>query len=379
MYLDAQFSDHNPFFDTVLFGAFAWVSDALTGSWNAGLYCFDALQAVATAFGFSLGISYLDRLGAPKPIGLLIFLFFAFVPIYPIYAMTMVKDSVFSWLYVLYFIEVAQIVETKGLVFEKRRWMVCFVTVSILLALTKKTGVYLVIAAALLLLVFYRAAWKRLLVSALIPSAVLFAVFPLVIFPMCNVAPGGKQEALSPLFQQTARYVSCHYDDIPDSERESIDVVLGYYDLPERYEAINADPVKFMWNYECSNGELVSYFKTYLIEGIKDPVCYFEAWFATASGYLAPTTDGAITVYRSTGNEKGAFEDKLFQPACLDEIRGSLFSAYDELSHTPGIDLAFHLVLYCFWVPVWAFLRILKDRREWLPIFIPTFLSVVFC
>ena len=377
--IDSRFSDHHPIFDTLVFGCFAQLSDMLTGSWNNGVFAFTLVQSAATAFSFSYAISFMVNLGVSKKHAFLVLAFLAVIPIYPIYAATMVKDSLFSWLYILYFVWILKLIKYEKGSEQNKGLFLGFIILCVLLALTKKTGVYLVALTSALLVVFFRQYWKQLICSAVLPVLITLVLLPCVIFPIANVAPGGKQEVLAPLFQQTARYVMVHSGQISESESDAIDRVLDYETLSERYKAQNADPVKFMWNYDCTADDLIDFLYVYVKEGFKDPWCYFEAWFATASGYLSPTEDGAITIYTTTGSSGGALSGKISLPESAEPIRSSLAVLYSEMASIPGLSILFSLVLYCFWIPIVALLASVKSNRELLPLFIPTALSLVFC
>ena len=53
-----------------------------------------------------------------------------------------------------------------------------------------------------------------------------------------KIASVGKQEALSVCFQQTARYVKYHGDEVTQEEEEAIKKVLNYKDIGNLYDRI---------------------------------------------------------------------------------------------------------------------------------------------
>lgn len=59
-----------------------------------------------------------------------------------------------------------------------------------------------------------------------------------------NIEPGGIQEALSLPFQQTARYVKEHEEEVTQEEKEAIKGVLAYNKLGKYYNPKISDPVK---------------------------------------------------------------------------------------------------------------------------------------
>ena len=81
---------------------------------------------------------------------------------------------------------------------------------------------------------------------------------------MFKITSGSIRETLSIPFQQTARYVKYHSDDLTQEDIIVIDKVLGYDDLAERYDPEISDPVKNKFNKYTSNGELMDYLKDWL-------------------------------------------------------------------------------------------------------------------
>lgn len=365
---DAWFSDHHPFFDTLIFGAFVHAFD-WTGSWNVGVYAFVLVQCCLTAAAFSAAVAYLRRVGTPLPICLGVFLFFCLAPFYPIYGMTMLKDSLYSFLYVVYFLFLAEIVRTRGGLFagarhagKARRLLVWFVVVGVLLALTKKTGVYAVAVTAVIGAIAFRRCWKAFAAQALASGAVIWLLFPLIVFPLAHVVPGQLQEAVGFMFQQTARYVVDHGDEVTDDERQAIDAVLGYDTLADRYEYNDADPVKFWYRYDTVNaGDLANYLRVWAVEGARHPETYFEATWSICAPYL--NASGVLGVHGQTGDIDDSVADLIYQPAELAGLREPLLAFYRAIVDVPVLDLFFRVGPYAAWIPLVLLCYAARDRN----------------
>ena len=171
-----RFCDHHPVFDTLIFGGAAYASEALSGSWNLGLLTLAVLQMLAMAFTFSTACAYASRLKTGPVIRLAAYAFFCLCPIVAFYSVTIIKDTFFSWVCVLYFLVVAEAVITRGGAFSNRRLLVAFVVLSVLLRLVKKTGVYVVIVECVVLLAFCRGHRVAVGATALSCTLVMFAV-----------------------------------------------------------------------------------------------------------------------------------------------------------------------------------------------------------
>ena len=171
-------------------------------------------------------------------------------------------------------------VRTRGRSLATPARIVILCALAIWLVLTKKTGVYIVIPTLLFLgLYCARGKWQPAIISMAL-GAGCFAVWQGIALPMLGVAPGPGKELFSLPFQQTARYVVLHPDDVTPEERAAIDAVLFFDDLDEQYRFDTADPVKD--NYKSLEGEaLVPYFKAWLAMGLRHPGTYATATLGT--------------------------------------------------------------------------------------------------
>ena len=381
---DAWFSDHHPFFDTLIFGAFVHAFD-WTGSWNVGVYAFVLVQCCLTTATFSAAVAYLRRAGAPLPLCLGVFLFFCLAPFYPIYGMTMLKDSLYSFLFVIYFLFLAEIVRTRGALFagarqagRARRLLVWFVVVGVLLALTKKTGAYSVVVTAVIGAIVCRRCWKAFAAQALASGAVIWLLFPMVVFPLAHVVPGQLQEAVGFMFQQTARYVVDHSDEISADEQAAIDAVLGFNDLAARYEHDDADPVKFWYRYDtCTADDLARYLQVWAVEGARHPETYMEATLSICAPYL--NASGVVGVHGQTGDIDESVADLIYQPAQLDGLREPMLAFYRAIVEVPGLDLFFRVGPYATWIPLLVLCVGARNRNGLAFLAVPLLVALGFC
>lgn len=379
--IDEYFSDGNPLFDTLLFGSFAWGSFSLFGTQNIGVFVFVVLQSVFTAGSFSLGLCYLKKHGASTVVLLGSFAFCCLFPPIGMYCATMLKDSLFSSVFLVWLIGYFEVVRTKGRVLQGGRFLLAAIVFSLLLVLTKKTGIYLLVLSILPLLYFCKEQWARLVLCAFPPVLTLYVLMPIVIFPLLSVAPSGGQEVFGTLFQQTARYVYEHGDEVSEDDRAVIDRVLEYDSLAENYSWYVTDPVKNT-NYGrgADKEDMQAYLAVWAKQGISDPLLYFEATFDVMGGYVSPVY--AVSPRTNTGswydveiNEKMG----LGNPECLDSIRTSVTNAYYVVSGSKVLAPFFQLCLYSFWIPVLVSVLAFVTKNRFLGVcLVPLWISFLF-
>lgn len=109
-----------------------------------------------------------------------------------------------------------------------------------------------------------------------------------IILPHFKITNGSIREALSVPFQQTARYVKEHKNEVTKNEKVIIDKLLNYDTIDTRYNPKLADPVKNEFNKDYTKKDLNNYFKVWFIEFKKHPLTYMEATIENTYGYFYP-------------------------------------------------------------------------------------------
>lgn len=88
----------------------------------------------------------------------------------------------------------------------------------------KKTGLYTVVPVCILLmLAVVVKARIRLLLCVAVVCGLMIGILPSVVFPAFNIQEGGKQEILAIPFQQSARVLRDHKNEVDPSYREVIE------------------------------------------------------------------------------------------------------------------------------------------------------------
>lgn len=430
---DAWLVDHHPIFTTLVYGAFGWISDQLTGNWMAGVALFCILQGLAHNFAFTISVAYLRKIGSPKTLNFLAYWFFALMPFVSTWALCMVKDSFFGLFYVPYFMMLIETIRTGGQTMRHPRNAFLFALCALMLCLTKKTGIFVIVATCVIGAIIYAvraikarkqirkgaqsqpqntnvsqqdeqqvvcsdhslrtstdthaasvyqnclAALKALLGQGLACFVVMMLILPQTVFPALNIQPGGLQETLGPMFQQTARFIVDYPDDVTIKERNAISKVLDYEKLEDEYTFDFEDSVKYRYNLDATKEELIDYFKVYIAQGLRHPDSYFGAIACLAGFYVAPTA--YINIRMVTVDTKMGDDDRymLWNPDELDPLRNGLDEAYTAVGETPIINLPLLIVTYALWLPALLAYIAWRNRLKSLLLFIPPLVLLAFC
>ena len=230
---------NNPWFQNLMLGLFYQAGDA-AGIPELGpcVYCW--IQMILEAWLLSRVIAYLsDRAGAGKWAYLLVALFA--LPVFPIYAFMMGKDSSYALVLLgMVYLLIRAAVEGDSFWALRRNRVLLAVLPAALGMLRNLGGVIPLAVFAVLALVKLKR--KGVLPAAF--SALLLAVFTLLVPRIAGVPAGEIREHMSMPLQTAAYYAEQHPDEITDGEKETISKVIDYDYMQENYTPYLADPIK---------------------------------------------------------------------------------------------------------------------------------------
>lgn len=362
-------NDHHPVLTTLLFGGFVRFGELL-GSKEFGYSLFLVLQIILYAYSFVLVTEHIGKTGSQK-VHRATALFYCFYPLFSFFAITMVKDSLYSILFLLYYLFFLELYEGK----RDRKTLIWFLLLSVLIPLTKKTGIYVVVVSnlALTLHIGFEDGWKKIwapALSAFLPAFLLFFLLPQIIFPAAQVFPGGKQETYATLFQQTARVKVDHPDYYTLEEQGIIDKLIDYNNMDQLYKQHISDPIKNTYKMSTVTSEdIKAYQKLWIKTGLDHPLTYLKATYGICHPFFAPANS---YYFLFTENYLFGLTEQPFSKG----TREYLISTHSWLNGIPVINVLFLMCLYCWWIPAYAFYEIITKRgRKYVWLLLPVIMS----
>ncbi len=358
---DVFATNHHPYFTTVLFGLFARLGLTLGNiRYGVGLYCL--LQLLALALITTAIWTYLRRLGLGVRVCRGGLVFTALFPLFPLYGITMLKDPLFSLILLTFSFLLLELARTGGVRLRDNRFCALLFFNALLVTLTKNQGVYFVAVTALAVLIFFP--FRLRAAAALLAPALLFQfVWIGVLLPAWNVAPGGKQEVLGLLFQQTARYVSTYPEDVTEEEAEAIRAVIDYDRLPELYNPTLSDDVKFTYNQDCTEEDRAAYFRAWAQMFRRHPGVYIQAAIHNAYGGFYVERETALSYIhfdlRPLENYPWL---QIPMPPHRQAAEPLIRYVLKALQHIPGLGILFRIGAYP-WAVLFLFLDALRRRQ----------------
>lgn len=399
----ATASDHHPWFDTLLFSGFWQVGD-LFGSHAVSLLLYAIFQYAATALAFGLTIAYFKYINAHSVFTKVSLIFFAAYPMIAFYAMTMTKDCLFGFLWIYYLLAFYEVARTKGKVFKNIKFVILFAILSILLMLTKKTGIYLVILSCIgLFFIINKNFRRKLIIAAISPALIYVILWEGIYLPACGIKAGSGAEMMSLPSQQVAFYLQQYNDEMTEEDWETLNSVFFVPEvLPEVYYPGRADATKSQWNYKAGKRDKLKFFVWYAGKMIAHPKTFALAALANTLPAYYPDTytedDESLVFYRdnlesSTDTDQDFEElllnysdgkateediDKLIDGAYRIPAIANASDALDSclLSFMQDFVPLFAKCMFCWWIPlVSAFYCIKKRSKVGIVILLPTFIA----
>ncbi len=261
---------------------FGWLFEvfARLGNVNLSLFVLAGTHYILYAAVFAYSFVVLRKLRVPKWYLYVTWGIYAFNPLITGYIGVAIKDCVYAvFLFASFLILVEMYIEKTDR-FPVKKLVILALSI-ILACLVRKNGIY--VYAGVVLAMFLSSLSKkkptlkvranaRIAVSA---GLILYLVIYMLIQTVVRPVPDNTTEMYSLPFQQTARYVRDHGDELTPEQIKIIDDVLEYDTLAQRYDPMISDPVK-----ERSNGSITvtgPYFKLWFNLFFKHPLTYFGA------------------------------------------------------------------------------------------------------
>lgn len=386
----------HPVFLTWVIGGCVWLG-RLVGSDNLGAALYTLLQTVLMAFALGSSLRLMRSLRLSRAARLAAAAFFALLPIWGGYAQFISKDTLYTsalLLFTLCLIRLLLAREGRLSVRTGREAAGLFVW-GLLTCLMRSNGLYVILPTAVFAFAFAARGRARLAVGGALAGAVALALlFSHVLLPALGVRDETASGLYSVCFQQSARVLRDHGDQVTPEEYAEIDRVLDAENLAELYEPWISDPVKFTFRQygqgaEAEKAALARYRETWLSMLSKYPLTYAEAFFAGNVSYYAFTPKFEGETYNQQAGNRLVFEtyelgeDPRFlhteQIASLEGARTLLAVFARGIRHIPLLGLLYACATYT-WLLAGAGMSAVRQRRWRLLVgFLPALLTLGVC
>lgn len=278
-------TNHHPVAHTLLLGGCVKIG-RIFGSDNLGLFIYSIIQISILVSVLAFTIKYMKKLNTPIWLRLCTLIIYSLIPVYPLYAMSAVKDVIFGSLIILYIIFIFDLIKFRYLSIKKCLYVGLLL---LIIMLFRNNGYHVILLSMPFIILSNKKYILKLLGLFLIPM-LIYKSYTNIILPKHHITEGSIREMMSIPFQQTARFVLYHENELSKKDKEIIDNILDISDLKERYEPTFADNVKNRFNKHTTDKDLKEYFNVWLKGLIRHPETYIEATLNNTFGYYYPNT-----------------------------------------------------------------------------------------
>ncbi len=384
-------SDQHPWFDTLVFGAFWKIGDALgSNAWSVFLYAI--VMIALTAAAFAVMLEWMRRLRIPLVFQRICLWFCALYPLIPLSVVTMSKETMYGPWFILFVTMIAQIARTRGASLSSWRFDAALAVCMLLMMLTKKTGAaVIVVTCVIVFFAIRRRQGLRLAAVLAVVLALFMGLWQGVVVPAMGVAPGQSREMMSIPVQFTGAYVRRYSSAMTDDDWRVLDGVLTDTEsIADRYIPGRADPMKDSWRPDSTPEQRQAYFRWLFDKARQHPKLAAEAALSTGlSTYYPDTTRHGAQAYlwyrdymcpqgatyeelHGQANEQGIVYDCSADPALWAVMHTTnkpvwavkLSSAYNRayLAVAKRFPVPFLKALFASWVPLMCLGYCLRRR-----------------
>ena len=364
-------TNHHPYLHTILLGTCVKIGLKLHNA-NFGFFLFTSIQLVTFLFTLSYSIYYLKKKNINYQQRLALLLIYSLVPFFPFYAITLVKDSLYTCYFLLYIILLHSLLQEE-LDLKKA---IQIIIIAILLFLIRNNGIYTFILSFPFLLIKNKKWPKYLVVILLVFGS--YKIYNNIILPSLKVTPTSIRETLSIPFQQTARYIKYHEKDISKNDKKQINKILKYNVIKKKYNPELSDPVKATFNKDYTKEDLTNYFKVWMKGFFKHPITYLEATINNTYGYLCPLKTNWYIYYKYRDELKE--QDKIdYHYNELEKSRYVLSGYGVVFQFIPVIGLLVNIG-FNSWILLYLLYYLFINRRyKEITILLPSLVSLLVC
>jgi hypothetical protein len=380
--------NHYPAISTALFGLFMNFGRSVMDD-NFGIFLYISLQYVVNSLVFAYATTYVAIKTKNRAIYLFTLLFFAVYPIWPMNAITYVKDTYYYLFMLLLVIQISKYSDKpvkNNLVFSIGVFSSCFG-----LWVFRNDGFYLIVLTLLFMMFWtHQQTLKKWLFSLLLFFVVLNSLYYSWLLPSVNILEGSPREMLSVPLQQIARY--CKYkQDISSTLYTPIFDELFFItcsELGKSYVPETSDYVKMHFLYNPTTEQLQLLDRLWFDLLLARPDIFVDAFLENYYGYFYPIRqeykDGIawFSIQSSSFVNTGDFN--LFLLDHRANGRTWIENSINTLRNLPLINLIFNVGTYLWALMIAIVVLIRKKQTSQLIVFIPliitsliTFLSPV--
>ena len=278
-----SFSTQHPIPSTLVFGSLFKIGEFLLGNFG-GIRFIVFLQTLLGAYAFAKICTFVKE-KTNLFCGIIVFCYFAFVPVFWAYMQAAIKDTFYIIFFSLFVLSLFKCLIEKC---SKKELLLMLIT-AIFSSFFRHDAVFIIIPS-LIPLLFLHPNKKKILGVILIFSLFTVSVNFALSKKFSKYSNPAYLGTRSIQIQQIARYVKYYGDTLSDEEKKVIDDILFIKTLGTRYNPEISDPVTFTHRdlSKLTTPQWKAFNALWVKLLMRHPRCYFEATLNNIYGYIFP-------------------------------------------------------------------------------------------
>lgn len=278
---EGTFTKLFPLMCSVVFGGLFDLGRMITGTQSGGIMFMTSIQMLGVAFAGAFSCCYLSKWSVPAWGRWVAFALFVLLPVVPLMAIDVGKDSLFIVFYLPFCVCLAETLrtfihdESMSLV-----WSLAGTVFAVGAALATSKGALVVLVSIVLMIVVVRKNKRSVMASAIMLSSVLVVtvVISLIIAPSITINDKiSVREVLSTPIQQVT-YALKSGAEITDEEREKLGNFYDYKAAIQDFNPRITDNTKVKMDLHASDAQIKDFVSAYLSIGVRNPGMYIQSF-----------------------------------------------------------------------------------------------------
>ena len=376
-------TDHHPPFVTLLYGFFANLYEKFQS--EIFLFFLVIIQLILLVIAIILVLKLMKKCKLPYKVRWITLLFYSLFTVFPVFTVTIIKDSLYYPLTLIYTVFLSFGVLFPDEYLNKKFYYVGLVITLIFLILTRNNGIYTLILSFPLFILFTKK-YKIQLCLVLLCVLCITSGINQKFYSMGIKKLNFKIDMFTVMLQQTARYGAEHLDDVTPEEDKSLDEIFEYWRLPYEYNPRNADFAKNCLRVDEESEKYIledrmgDYLKIWLNQLSKHPMSYISSFIESSYGYYYPDIKEAyegLGWYRSINPASEVFHYS--DAAETKSFRSFLEGTAYFLRDFPITGILYSCGFYA-WIVISAFIYLIMHKQGKLLICImPSIVNILVC
>lgn len=338
-------NNHHPILYILLWRGAILISRLFDGDLFLAVVCFQIAQFVIMSAVVAYLITWIKNKGLCIWITIGMLLFVMFFPLFPLYAISLWKDTLFSLALLLFILHIADsILNGEKEYFTNTKYLLKFVILGILVAFTRNNGKYIVFITMIVLSIVKirkKLKYKKMIFSFFITALVITTIQGPV-YDTMGYNIDTTTESLGIPLQQISYLVYYDYD-LTEDEKNYIDSIVSINSIKEKYKPCLFDSIK--WYASDFNSDIIEqdfglFLRYYINLMLKYPVGGIKAYMLATAGFWAPNISSA------DGYIQNAVWDNHYDIKGIDLLKKYFgFTIKGVISHMEPISSAVFLLI----------------------------------